>query len=493
MLLNPPFLEKFSRSSRSPAVSKGGCIYFPIWLSYATGVLEKNGFEAKLVDAPAESKNFEEVKKIAIDFKPELIIIDTSTPSIVSDSNIAIELKKEFPESFVIMVGAHASAMPEQTLRLSNADAVARHEYDYIVRDVAIALRDKKDWKKVLGITYRNSDGKICSNADMQFIENLDELPFVSQVYKKHLNIKNYFYPSVLFPEVTIITGRGCPNYCTFCVLPQVMNGHRYRVRSIENVVEEIAWIKKNLPEIKDIMIEDDTFTADKQRVKDFAGELKKRKLKINYTVNARADVDYETLKAMKESGCRLMCIGFESAEQQILNNIKKGTIVERIKQFRRDAKKAGILTHGCFILGNRGETIETIEKTVKMALELNPDTAQFFPIMVYPGTEDYEWFKKNGFLLTEDFEKWLLPDGSHNTIISTNNLSAETLVEKCNEARIRFYLRPKYIAKKIAQLIANPQDIPRTIKAGRVFLKYLFKKKKTISPNPKKLKAIGQ
>lgn len=478
LALNPPFMAKFSRDSRSPAVSKGGCLYYPMWLAYATAAMEKVGHKVKLLDAPAESKSLEEVIAIAKDFKPEMVVVETSTPSIFADAKTATEVKKA-TGAFVVMVGTHASSRPEETLEMSGADAVARREFDYITRDLANELEGKKDsWKKVLGITYRDSDKSVKSNPDRPFIENLDEIPFVSDVYKRNLKIKNYFYPSLLYPEVAIISGRGCPNYCTFCVIPQVLNGHRYRTRSVQNLVEEFEWIRKNLPEVKDVMLEDDTFSADKKRVMEFAAEVKRRDLKITYTINARADIDYETLKALKESGCRLMCIGFESADQQILNNIRKGTTVERIKKFREDAKKAGILLHGCFILGNRGETKETLEKTVKWALELNPDTAQFFPIMVYPGTEDYEWFKKNGFLLTEDYSKWLDEEGSHRTIVSRPGLSAEELVEKCDEARARFYLRPKYMFRKAGQMVLNPSDIPRTMRASKSFHKYLFGKK---------------
>ncbi|MFA4907172.1 MAG: radical SAM protein [archaeon] len=479
LALNPPFHPKFSRDSRSPAVSKGGCVYYPIWLGYAAAAMEKAGHKVKLLDCPAESKGLEETLKIAAEFRPEMVVVETSTPSIIADAKAAVEVRKA-TGAFTVMAGTHASAMPEGTLEMApGIEAVARREFDYIVRDLANELESGKDsWKSVKGITFRDKDGKIRSNPDMPFIENLDEIPFVADVYKRNLNIRNYFYPSVLFPEVTIITGRGCPNYCTYCVIPQTLNGHRYRTRSVQNLADEFEWIKKNMPEVRDVMIEDDTFTADKKRVREFAEEIKRRGLNITYTINARADVDYETLKALKASGCRLMCVGFESADQQILNNIKKGTVVERIKTFREDAKKAGVLIHGCFMLGNKGETKETIEKTVKWALELDPDTAQFFPIMVYPGTEDYDWFRKNGLLLTEDYGKWLDKEGNHRTLISRPGLSAEELVEKCDEARARFYLRPKYMLKKGKQMLLNPSDIPRTLIASRVFYKHFFGKK---------------
>jgi len=477
LVLNPPFFPKFSRASRSPAVTKGGTIYYCMWLAYATGVLEQNGFEAKLLDAPAQDLSLNDVLKIAEDFKPELLVMDTSTPSIYNDLKVLEAIKKQV-DCFSLLVGTHASALPEHALKESKSiDAVARHEYDFIVRDVAIALRDGKDWKKAKGLSFWRGE-TIVHNPDMPLIENLDELPFVSQVYKEHLNIKDYFYSANLYPEITIVTGRGCPNQCTFCVWPQVFFSRKYRGRSVDNVIAEFKFIKKNFPEVKEVFIEDDTFTINKQRVREFCQKIIDEKISIEWSCNARADVDLETLQAMKKAKCRLLCVGFESGVQEILNNIHKGTKLEIIKQFMKDTKKAGILVHGCFMLGNQGETKETIVKTIEFAKELNPDTAQFFPIMVYPGTETFEWARQNGFLITEDFNKWLDEEGCHNCMVSRPGLSAEELVALCNEARRQFYFRPAYMASKALQLVTQPKEAKRIFKASKTFFKHALKDK---------------
>jgi anaerobic magnesium-protoporphyrin IX monomethyl ester cyclase len=195
LLLNPPFHPKYSRSQRSPAVIKSGVIYYPIWLAYAAGVLEKNNFDVRLIDAPAEGYDLEVVIKLALAFKPRLIVIDTSTPSIHADLQTAAALKDRLQEAFILLVGPHVTALPEATLQSSYAiDAVARGEYDYTVRDVAQHLDGGNDLSAVEGISYRESDGSIAHNADRPFIQDLDELPFVSEVYKRHLHIENYFY-----------------------------------------------------------------------------------------------------------------------------------------------------------------------------------------------------------------------------------------------------------------------------------------------------------
>jgi len=476
LMLNAPFHAKFSRSSRSPAVTKGGTIYYPLWLAYATGVLEKAGHNVKLIDAPARGLALENVVWMARDFRPEMLVVDASTPSVHNDVRVLEEIKKAH-DCFAVLVGTHPSALPSETLRMSSAiDAVARHEYDYILRALAEELEKKKPLlKKVPGISFRQA-GKIIQNKDMPFIDNPDELPFVSEVYKKHLRIEDYFYSANLYPEITIVTGRGCPYRCKFCVWPQVLNGRAYRTRSIENVIEEFGYIKKNFPKVKEIFIEDDTFTADRERVRKFCDIVVEKKIKISWSANSRADVDLLTLQKMKKAGCRLLCVGIESGEQRVLNEINKGTTIEGIKKFIRDAKKAGILVHGCFMLGNQGDSAESIRKTIDFAKELNPDTAQFFPIMVYPGTETFNWAKKNNFLVSLDFGDWLDDCGQHNCMVSRPGLSNKQLVELCDGARIEFYLRPKYVVSKAIQAITHPKEFPRIARSAKTLAKHLVK-----------------
>lgn len=485
LLLNPPYFAQFSKNSRSPAVSKGGCVYYPIWLGYAAGSLEINGHTTKLVDAtaPKTVMPIEKVVELAREFQPKLIIMHTVTSSVVNDSKVAAKLKEALPGVKIAMVGPHVSAVSENTLKISPAvDMIMRREYDLISVEVANRIEKNESYADVQGITFRNAQNEIVKNPDAADVpaEYLDKLPFVTQIWDKHLNIRDYFYPSVLYPEVTVITGRGCPFRCTFCDWPQNFTGHNFRSRSVKNIVDEFEWIKTNLPYVKDIMIEDDTFTLDKNRVKAVCQEIIDRKLNTTWTVNARCDVDLETLKIMKQAGCRLVCVGVESATQEILNNIKKGTQVQKIEQFFSDTKEAGVLVHACFMMGNRGETKESIAKTVEFAKKVNPDTVQFFPIMVYPGTEAYEWAKTNNFLTiqAENWENWLLEDGTHNTIVSTDKLTAAELVEACDAARQNFYMRPSFIIGKIVEGITTPSEFPRLLKSGRTFFKYLFNTK---------------
>ena len=472
LTLNAPFHPKFSRSQRSPAVIKSGVLYYPIWLAYATGVLEQDGFEVRLIDAPADGLSLENVLEIAEEFQPGLIVLDTSTPSIQNDLRVAEAIKQTLPEAAILLVGPHVTAMPAETLQASSAVmAVARGEYDYTVRDVARTLEAAEDLGEVLGLTYRDADGEIVSNLDRPLIRDLDNLPFVSEVYKRHLKVENYFYSITQYPEVAIITGRGCPYHCTYCVWPQTITGHGYRKRSIENVAAEFEFIARELPQVKEIFIEDDTLTVDQRRSQALAQELIRRGNKLPFTANSRADISYETLDSLHQAGLRLVCVGFESGDQKVLDNIKKNITVDQFYQFRDAARKAKVLVHGCFMAGNPGDTHESLRLTLDLAKRLDPDTAQFFPIMIYPGTEAFEWASSNKYMLTEDFDEWLTDDGLHRTIVSQPGLSAQEVVAWCDEARREYYLRPRFVASKVWEIITNPREAGRIVKASRTFL----------------------
>lgn len=476
LLLNPPFLAKFSRPQRSPAVTKSGTLYFPMWLAYAAGVLMENGFDVNLIDAPAEGYSINDIFEKTRNFQPSLIILDTSTPSIYNDVAVACKLKEMFPSSFITLVGTHVSALPEETLDIDKRiDAVARYEYDYTLLDLAKTLTVRGNFRNIPGLSFRE-DNSIVHNPGRPYAENLDDIPFVSKVYKKFLKIENYFNPNALYPMVTITTSRGCPFPCTFCVYPQTLMGRGFRLRSVENVVSEMQYIVENFPQAKAIFFEDDTMTVNKNRCKELANLILQKKIKISWTANARVGLDYETMLVMKEAGCRSFCVGFESGSQKILDNMKKKARLEEMKLFMANARKAGILIHGCFMAGLPGETMETLQETLSLAKRLNPDTAQFYPVMVYPGTEAYAWYKERGLINTSDFTRWITPEGLHNTVISTESLSSEELVKFCDNARRSFYLRPSYLIYKSRQMVLSPREIRRTLKSARTFFKYLIK-----------------
>lgn len=485
--INPPFKSeygKFSREQRSPAITKSGCFYYPLWLIYAAARLEEERFNVEFIDAPAKQLSKEQcLKKIRSRADGTgLFVIDTTTPSIYEDVAFAGTIKELYPDAVVMLVGTHVSTLPEETLDLNyHIDAVARKEYDLTVEKVAKAIRDRQDWTQTKGITYRTSDGNIHSNEDMPYIEDVDQVPFASKFIKNHLDVYDYFQPVATYPEIQIFTGRGCPFYCNFCLYPQTMHGHKYRFRSPENVVEEFEYIADNFPEVKEVVIEDDTFTTDKERVMKICHLLVGKKLhkRLRWMCNSRVTLDYETMVEMKKAGCRLLLPGFESGSQTILNNIRKGTKVEQYKPFVDNARKAGMQVHGCFIVGNKGETRETMKETLKVALTLKLDTAQFYPLMPFPGTEAYDWAVSQGYL-SGKYTDYLKEDGNHNTSMHIGEISAQELVEFCNYCRKRFYMRPWYIGHRIVMGFKSLDDLKRSLKAFGRFKGFLFSFRKS-------------
>lgn len=473
--LNPPFLPDFSRGQRSPAVTRSGTLYFPVWLAYATGALEQAGFEVDLIDAPADGLDRDQVIARIDRYDPRLIIIETSTPSIISDVEIADIIASS--GRFTVLVGTHPSALPEETLEMGEEfQGVVIGEYELPLTELAARLDSGADPLGTPGLCLRVESG-ISKTPPEGYLEDLDSLPFVSSVYAKHLDISRYNNPNALHPQVMVMGGRGCPNSCSFCLFPQTLQGRRWRHRSVENIVTEMRWVEQNLTDVRAVFFEDDTISTDPERLRDLAASITAADLHISWTANMRADVDRDTLKACSTAGLRSVCVGFESGSDRILEAMRKGLSTHRMREFVRDACSAGLLVHGCFIYGIQGETRVTMRETLDFALELDLDTAQFYPLMVYPGTEAYEEARSMGKVTCSSWRDWLTDEGLHNCVIRTEELSSSDLVDFCDYSRRRFYLRPGYIIRKAVRSIIDADERRRTLKAFGTFRKYLFRR----------------
>ena len=481
--VNPPFKSKygkFSRESRSPAIGHSGVLYYPLWLIYAAAVARKNGFEVAFIDAPAKQLTAEQtLERIAQEASDAaLFVFDTSTPSIYSDVAFGASVKESYPKAFTLLVGTHPSATAQETMEISDGiDSIARREYDYIVRDLAFALREGSGLENVRGLTWRK-DNQILHNPDAELIENLDEIPFASQFIKEYLSVTDYVFAAAAFPSIQIFTGRGCPARCNFCVYPQTLHGHRYRVRSVENVIAEIEYIVRELPQVREIVFEDDTFTITKARVTEICQRMIEKGLhrKIRWLCNARVNLDYETMRLMRKAGCHLIIPGIESVDPQILKNIRKGTTVQQIENYIASAKKAGLMIHACYMVGNEGETRETMEQTLRAALRFKTDTAQFYPLIPYPGTEAYVWAKSNGYI-NGRYDEYVHEDGTLNCVINLPGISAQEMVDFCAYARKKYYLRPWYIGHRLWRGLRDFEDLKRSLKAFGKLRKTIFQK----------------
>ncbi|MFQ5957396.1 MAG: hopanoid biosynthesis associated radical SAM protein HpnJ [Candidatus Brocadiales bacterium] len=466
--LNPPSYEDFDggAGSRYQATREVTSFWYPTWLCYPAGIIP----ESRVIDAPAEHLNLEKTLSIVKDF--ELVVIYTSTAAFAMDVRTAESIKATNKDIKVAIVGPHPSILADETLRASKAiDFVCRREFDYSIKEFA----EGKPLSDIEGISYR-SNGNIIHNKDREYIKDLDALPFVAEVYKRDLKIQNYHIPYLRHPYVSIYTGRGCPAQCIFCLWPQTFTGNTYRVRSPENVVEEVKLAIKYFPEAQEIFFDDDTFTANSARARELATEL--QPLGITWSTTSRATTDVETLKVMKDSGLRLLVVGYETGSQKILNNVKKGVTLEQAEEFTKNCKRLGIQIHGAFILGLPEETPETVEESIRFACKLNPDTIQVSLASPYPGTELYEVCRDKGYLVEDNL---VSSRGYQKCGVQYPGMSSMEIYSAVERFYKKFYYRPRFIGKTLMKMLFNKQERKRILKEGEEFKEFLSRRKEIV------------
>ncbi len=474
LFLNPPAYEGFDggAGSRYQATREVWSFWYPTWLCYPAGMLP----ESRVLDAPPEG--LDQARTVAIAKEYDFVVLHTSTPSFKMDVRTAEMIKDTNPRCIIAFVGGHATAVPEQVLAASSAiDIAARKEFDFSVKEVA----EGHEWEQIAGISYRKG-GKIYHNPDRPLLtpEELDALPFVTQVYYRDLDFRKYNSPYCQYPYVSLYTGRGCPARCTFCLWPQVTTGHSYRTRSVDNVIEEVKEIPRLFPGVKEIFFDDDTFTADPQRAREIARRLKP--LGLCWSTNTRANVDYETLKIMKEGGLRLFVVGYESGNAQILKNIRKGVSLETARRFTKDCHRLGILIHGTFILGLPGETRETIQETMHFARAMNPETIQVSLASPYPGTAFYDYAVEHGYIKPDDLVD---ETGYQKCVINYPALSGEEIFAAVEKFYKSYYLRPRYIVKALKKMARDPDERKRMWQEGKDFFRTMRARRRTALKSP--------
>ncbi|MEK6807046.1 MAG: hopanoid biosynthesis associated radical SAM protein HpnJ [Pseudomonadota bacterium] len=465
LFLQAPSFDGFDggAGSRYQAKREVKSFWFPTWLAQPAALVPGS----RVLDAPADEIGVEETLKIAQDY--DLVIIHTSTPSFPTDAKFSELLKSRKSDIKIGMVGAKTMIDPTGSLNATPAiDFVCREEFDYTCKEVAEGL----PFEKITGISYRLADGTLKHNPPRAMIEDMDALPFVAPIYKRDLKIPNYFIGYLKHPYVSIYTGRGCRSKCTFCLWPQTVSGHRYRVRSPANVIEEVKWIRDNMPEVKEVMFDDDTFTDGLERVEEIARGL--GKLGVTWSCNAKANVPYDTLKVMKENGLRLLLVGYESGDDQILHNIKKGLRTDIARRFTSDCRKLGITIHGTFILGLPGETRETIQKTIEYAKSINPHTIQVSLAAPYPGTTMYKQAVENGWLKENEATNLVNEKGVQLAAISYPHLSKEEIYHAMEGFYKKFYFRPSKIWEIVKEMLASWEMMRRRLREGVEFMRFL-------------------
>ena len=436
--------------------------WYPTWLAQPAALVEGS----KLVDAPPHGLKLAAVAPMARDY--DLAVVHTSSPSFAADVKAIDAMKSVNPDLKVGMIGAKVAVDPAGSLAASRSiDFVTGNEFDFTVKEVAEGI----ELSRIAGLSYRNAEGRVVHNPPRPVLENMDELPFVTPVYKRDLDIDKYFIGYLKHPYISIYTGRGCKSRCTFCLWPQTVGGHRYRTRSVGHVVEEIAWAQKAFPRVKEFFFDDDTFTDDLPHAEAIAKEL--GKLGVTWSCTAKANVPRRTLEVLRDNGLRLLLVGYETGNQQILFNIKKGMRIEFARRFTKDCHELGIKIHGTFILGLPGETKETIEETIRFATEINPHTIQVSLAAPYPGTYLYRQALENGWLDNANAE---LVDthGVQLAPLHYPHLSHTEIFESVETFYRRFYFRSDKIASIVGEMVKSPEMMKRRLREGIEFFQFL-------------------
>lgn len=465
LFLHPPSYEGFDggAGSRFQARREVRSFWYPTWLAQLAALVPGS----RLVDAPPAGLTLPDILPLARQY--ELAVLHTSTPSFAYDVKVAEALKAENPDLRIGFVGPHVAVDPEGSLRASEAiEFVARKEFDFTIQEVA----QGRPLDAILGLSYRDS-GVIRHTPDRPALENLDALPFVVDVYKRDLMIENYFIGYLLHPYVSLYTGRGCRSKCTFCLWPQTVGGRRYRTRSVDHVTEEVTLATRYFPQVKEYFFDDDTFTDDAPRAEALARRL--RRLGVTWSCNAKANVPHETLRVLKDNGLRLVVVGYESGNQKILNNVKKGLRLDIARRFTRHAKELGIKIHGTFILGLPGETRESIEETIRFACELNPDTIQVSIAAPYPGTVLYREALEHGWL---DGRALVDRKGVQVSALRYPHLTHTEIFESVETVYRRFYFRPRKVFAMAGEMLRDRRILKRRLSEGVEFFRFLSERR---------------
>ncbi len=469
LFLNPPSFDGFDggAGSRWPSTREIESYWYPVWLCYPAGMIEGS----KVLDAPPHGVSIQQTVEEAKNY--ELLVLFTSSPGFHVDVKIAEMMKDANPKMKVAFVGPPVTIEPDKVLNSTKAiDFIVRREFDYQIANYAKGT----PLEELPGVSFRK-DGVNVHNPEGGYIENLDELPWVSKTYKRDLDFRKYNVPFLLHPYISFYTTRGCPAMCTFCLWPQTHSGHRWRLRSAQDIVNECRYTLENFPGLKEIFFDDDTFNYRKARTIELCAELKK--LNFTWSCTSRVTTDYETLKAMKEAGCRLLIVGYESGDEQILRNIKKGATIDMARRFTENCHKLGLVIHGDFIVGLPGETRDTLRNTIDFAKRMDVETIQVSIAHAFPGTEFYDYAKKNNLVQINmaDDEGHQLPN-----VVYPGILEKEELVDWVERFYGEYYFRPKAAWRIVRKAIFHNDERARLYKEAKSFLSLRHKRKKYVA-----------
>jgi radical SAM superfamily enzyme YgiQ (UPF0313 family) len=464
LLINPPI----TLEERYGTFASVGSQAPPLGLCYVAATVRKAGYRVQILDAPALNLDLPQTIDSIARINANLIGITASTVSIPRAAELAKAIKNHSIKAPIMVGGPHVSSIPEETLEeFNDFDIGVISEGEYTVPEIIACQKNGGNISAIPGIVFREG-AKITLSAPRARIENLDELPLPAWDLIPWL--PRYYKPAPhsykMLPSSTLITSRGCNGTCTFCARPFM--GEKYRSHSAESTIEMIDHLVK-VYGTRDIMFYDDNFLLDRKRVTTICEEILRRNYKISWSCLARTDIMPEDFfKLIKRAGCWQIAYGIESADQTILDNLKKRTTIEKVAEMIRKTNEAGIHSRGYFMIGCPGESLETIDKTTRFLTQSGlrdfhvtfctpMPGAELFKTAEHYGEFDLNW-KKLGF-----WEPVFIPEG----------LTKQQLIESHRRMYRKFYLRPSIIARYMVKFLLHPGNIGSIINAGLNVLKY--------------------
>lgn len=437
----------------------------PISLTESAAVLQQRGHEVRVNDCSVEGVDKDKLKEIVRDFSPDLLVMNSTTPSLNFDMTIPGLVKEALPDVKIAAFGIHAGTLPDETFAMSDAlDFIVRGEPEMTIADLTDSLANGSDPTTIQGLSSR-SNGSIVHAPTRDFIKDINELPHPAWDL---VDLDNYTLPFSGRRFLMVTTARGCPYKCTYCVA-QSYYGFKIRMRKPRVIVDELVHLRDNYG-VEDFFFWSESFTIVKAAIKKLCREVLDRDLKIRWVCNSRVDnIDLELLQLMKAAGCWMISYGVESGDQQMLDSIKKDITLDQIREAIRLTRKVGFQIAGHFVLGLPGETKETLRKTYDFACTLDLDYAQFYCASPWPGSEFYKEAKAKGWLASENWSDY----EQDKSVTNYPALSAVEITEFRDWASRRFYMRPKIVWRTMTRM-RSPGEIRNFLRMLRAFLTWI-------------------
>ncbi|MCL5883473.1 MAG: B12-binding domain-containing radical SAM protein [Actinobacteria bacterium] len=469
LFLNPPPFEGINVVREGRCMQRTGAwtsVWAPVSLATTAAVVREAGFEPMIADCSVEDMDEAGLSALISSWQPDMVVINTATPSIDSDIAVSSLAKAAYPETRTLAMGIHPSALPESCFEMdAELDMVVRGEPEYTIREAATALRDGKPLDGVAGLLYRGEDGEIHTNRKRPFIQSLDKLPFPAWDL---IDTNLYTLPFSGKRFLLVATARGCPYGCTFCA-NKIFYGAKLRRRSPQRVVDEMQWAVEQFG-IRDFLIWSESFTTDQGYAIETAEEIMRRGLDISWVCNSRVDtVSPKLLRTIKKAGCWMIGFGIESGSQEVLDSVHKGTTISDAVRSVRMAHEVGLEVTGHCILGFPGETEASMQQTIDFSKFLKLEYVQFYCAVAFPGSKLFDFCQESGWLDESDWKYF----EQNFSVITTPQLTAQQVMDARERAYKQFYFQPHVVLNTVRK-VRSSGDVANFARMVKDFLTWV-------------------